>query len=60
MVVRHQDTVVLDEVEQVRHLLKIRGNIGVVAAKMRVVKLNVNDVLDAASGRFQVAGTLSE
>jgi hypothetical protein len=38
-----------EKIEQIRHLLEIRGDIGVVAAQMHVVKLDMNDVLDPAS-----------
>ena len=36
-----------EEVQQIRHLFEIGGNIGVVSAKMDVVELNIDDVLDA-------------
>src|SRR5207244_6824642 len=42
VVVRHQYTVVLDEIEQVRHLLEIRGDVGVVPSEVRVVELDVD------------------
>ena len=48
VVVRHQYTVVLDEIEQVRHLLEIRGDVGVVPSEVRVVELDVDHVLDGA------------
>jgi hypothetical protein len=35
------------KVQQIGHLLEIGGNVGVVAAKMDIVELNVDDVLDA-------------
>src|SRR2546425_13114096 len=40
--------VVLDEIEQVRHLLEIRGDVGVVPSEVRVVELDVDHVLDGA------------
>jgi hypothetical protein len=39
----------LQEMRQVRHLLKIRRYVRVVAAQMDIVELNVDDVLDAVT-----------
>src|SRR5579883_3632106 len=45
-----QHTIPLNKVEQVGHLLQIRGNIGIVARKMRIVELNVDDVANTPIG----------
>jgi hypothetical protein len=42
-------TVAFEEFEQIRHLLEVGGHIGVVAAEMDIVELNVDDVLDAVT-----------
>ena len=49
VVVCEQRAVVHHEVQQMRHLLKVGRNVGVVAAKMRVVKLDADDVLNLAA-----------
>jgi hypothetical protein len=48
MIVRVERSVRLQEVEQVRHLLEIRRDARDVAAVVRVVELQVDDVLDPA------------
>src|SRR5439155_21536772 len=55
VVVRHQYTVVLDEIEQVRHLLEIRGDVGAVPSEVRVVELDVDHMLDGAFRGFELA-----
>jgi len=54
VVVGEQGAVVADEVEQARHLLEIGGDVRVVAAEMRVVELDVDDVLDVAARRLEL------
>src|ERR1700722_12248368 len=46
---------ILEEIQQVRHLLEIRRDIRVVARKMHVVELDVHHVLDLSRGRIQLA-----
>jgi hypothetical protein len=47
VVVSQQSAIVLEEIEEARHLLEVRRYIGVVASKMHIVELKFNDVLDA-------------
>src|SRR2546425_1060445 len=51
-----QPALVLDEVEQVGHLLEVRGHVGVVAGEVDVVELDVNDVLYLLVSRIELAG----
>ncbi len=46
MVVGDERAVVLEEVQEVRHLLEVRRDLVVVAPVVRVVELQVDDVLD--------------
>jgi hypothetical protein len=46
VVVRVERPVALHEVQQVRHLLEIRGDVRVVPLEVHVVELEVDDVLD--------------
>jgi hypothetical protein len=55
MVVRHQDAVARDEVEQVGHLLKVRGYVRIVATEVSVVELNVDYMLDVAARGGEMA-----
>jgi len=55
VVVGQERAVVLDEVEQMRHLFKVGRNVGIVAVEVRVVELNVDDVTDISAGRVQFA-----
>ena len=55
VVVGQQHAVVLDEVEQVGHLLQVRRHVGVVAGEVDVVELDVNDVLDLLVSRIELA-----
>jgi hypothetical protein len=48
VIVSHQNAVVRDEIEQVRHLFEIRGYVRVVSPKVRVVELDVDHMLDSA------------
>ena len=54
MIVGDQRPVALDEVQQVRHLLQVRRNVGVVALEVGVVELDVDDVLDLSVGGVQL------
>jgi len=45
----------LEKMQQVGHLLEIGGHIGIVAAQMNVVELDINDVLDALAARSELA-----
>ena len=56
VIVGDQRPVALDEVQQVRHLLQVRRNVGVVAPEVGVVELDVDDVLDVVARRLEVAG----
>jgi hypothetical protein len=49
-----------EEVEQIRHLLEVGRNVRVVAAKMNIVELNVDDVLDAVAEVTLRQGRLGE
>jgi hypothetical protein len=40
MVVRQKHTVTLKEIEQIRHLFEIGGNVGVVSTEMAIVELD--------------------
>jgi hypothetical protein len=44
-----QRALLLQEVEQARHLLEIRWNVGIVASEMHIVELDVDYVLDAGA-----------
>ena len=48
VVVRHERAVAREEVEQVRHLLEIGRDVRAVAPVVRVVELEIDDVLDLA------------
>lgn len=48
--------VTLHEVEQIRHLLQIRRDVGIVAREMYVVELQIEDVLDIAIGSQLATG----
>ncbi len=48
VIVSHQNAVVRDEIEQVRHLFEIRGYVRVVSPKVRVVELDVDHMLDSS------------
>src|SRR5581483_85502 len=54
MVIREQRAIVLDKVEQIRHLLQIRRNVGVVAREMRIVELDADDVLNVSLRRIEM------
>src|SRR5713226_7769586 len=49
----------LENVQEVRHLLEIGRHVRVIADKMRVIELNIDDMLDSSLGRVQRAGILS-
>lgn len=50
MIIRHEHAIVLDEGEQVRHLLKVRGHVRVVAEELGVVELHAGHVFDTSAG----------
>ena len=58
VVVGHQHAIVANKVEQVWHLLEVRGHVWVVTAEMGVVKLDVYNVLNVPLGRVQLARIL--
>src|SRR5262249_21516336 len=47
--------VALQEAQQVGHLLQVGGHVRVVTREVRVVELDVDDVLDRALRRLQLA-----
>ena len=51
VVVGEQRAVAADEVQQVRHLLEVRRDVPVVPQEVRVVELDLDDVLDAVGER---------
>ena len=55
VIIRQQRAVVLDEIEQVRHLLEIGRHVRVVTQEVSVVELDVDDVLDRTLGRLELA-----
>ena len=56
VVIGQQGAAILDEAEKMRHLLKVGGHIRIVAAKVNVVELDVNDVADRAAGERATGG----
>ena len=38
-----------EEVQQVRHLLQVGGNVGIIANEVRVIELHVDYVFDASA-----------
>jgi hypothetical protein len=59
VVVRTQRTSVTEKIEQMRHLLEIGWDIRVVATQVSVIELDVDEMLDFASSRIEIAGALS-
>jgi hypothetical protein len=59
VVVRVERTFTADEIQQVRHLFQVGWDVRVVAHQVRVVELDVDDVLNLALSRIELAGTLS-
>jgi hypothetical protein len=55
LMVAADDPVADQEVEQMRHLLEIGGDVGIVPPQVHVVELDMNDVLDGAAARTQLA-----
>jgi len=55
MAIRQHRTVFRQEVQQVRHLLKVRWNVRIVTFEVNVVELDVDYVLDGASTGAQFA-----
>jgi len=56
VVVAADDAVALDEIQQVRYLLQIRRNIRIVGSQMHIVEDNVDNPLDLAARRIELAG----
>ena len=56
MVVGQQDAIAVQEIEQVRHLLEVGGNVRVITGEMDVVEMYIDDVLDSAPRGIQGAG----
>ena len=48
--VGEQHTIVLNEIEQIGHLLEVGRHIGIVAAQMHIVELDMHDVFNPAIG----------
>jgi uncharacterized protein YlzI (FlbEa/FlbD family) len=55
VMIRGKRAVVFEKIQQVRHLLEVRGDVRVIAGEMYVVELNVDHVLDVSARRLQVA-----
>jgi hypothetical protein len=47
-----------NEIEQIRHLLEVRGNVRIVAPQVHVVESDVDDMLDLTAGGLEVASRL--
>ena len=47
-----------EEVQQMRHLFQVGGNVGIIANEVRVIELHVDYVLDASATRIQRARIL--
>jgi hypothetical protein len=56
MIVWEECPVSADEIEQVRHLLKIRRHPRVVAPQMGIIELYVNDVLNGPASQTESTG----
>src|SRR5208337_4352198 len=50
VVVGKHSSVVLEEVEQMRHLLQVGRNVGVIPLDVQVIELDVNNVADRTAG----------
>lgn len=55
MFARDKRAVAFQEVQQIRNLLQIGGDIRVVARKVDVIELNINNMFDLAAGGVQIA-----
>ena len=53
--VGEQYTILFNEVEQMGHLFKIRGNVRIVTREVRVVELDIDHVLNGAASRIENA-----
>jgi hypothetical protein len=51
--------VILQEVQQMRHLLKIRRHVRIVTAQMDVIKRQKNNALDLVALRLKMTGRLN-
>jgi len=49
MVLRVERAVLLNEVQQIGHLLQVRRHVRIVACKMYIVELDVDDVFDSVA-----------
>ncbi len=58
VMLRIQCAILTDEIQQMRHLLKIRGHVRVVEHQMCVVELNVDNVQDFALVGIEFTGAL--
>ena len=55
MVVGEQRSLVLEEMQEARNLFEIRRHIRIIATQMNIVELQIDDVLDAAAERPELA-----
>jgi hypothetical protein len=55
VVVREHGAILLHEVEQMGHLFEIGRHVAVVAPQMRIVELDMDDVLDLAARGVETA-----
>ena len=55
VVIAAHRAVVLQEIEQIGHLLEVRWHVGVVPPQVHVIELDVHDMLDPVLGGFQSA-----
>ena len=55
VVARVHRAVLLDEIEQVRHLFQIGWNVWIIASEVNVIELHVDDVLELSRRRIQLA-----
>jgi hypothetical protein len=44
------------KIQEMRHLLKVRGHIRIVAVQVNVIENNLDDVFDFSAGRMELAG----
>jgi hypothetical protein len=55
VVVGEQRSLVLEEMQEARNLFEIRRHIRIIATQMNIVELQIDDVLDAAAERPELA-----
>ena len=51
--VGEDSSVVLEKIQQMRHLFQVRGHVVVVTSKMGIVELDINHVFDPPIGGVQ-------